>query len=417
MPQYFKENGYSTNLIGKWHLGRFKKEYWPQNRGFDHFYGYLTGGIGHYNHVHGGGLDWQRNGETVEEEGYSTHLLTAEAIKIIKGKRTQPLFLELCYAAPHLPNEAPKEAVAEYQNIENKNRQLHAAMVTEIDRGIQKILTTLEETGLMENTIIWFMSDNGAINLEATPKTIADPILNLTETWGEPLPFVFLEFLRDNIVNGAGDNSPLKGGKNTTYEGGIRVPSFIYAPNFLQKQTINYQITVNDILPSLATAAGFKAFETSNVDGVSQWQFLKKEATPPANPHISVARLNQAYFKDEWKLVLPNEGGAELYKIEEDPNEKNNLATQYPTIVETLKTELLVFPRGESVDDPLWKVFVDPDIFGGKIDRAPWAGKEGKIVGPLHKSFYVLGIAVFILFLLLVWLLRKLTILLLKKQN
>lgn len=96
MPQYFQEKGYATHLVGKWHLGRYQKEYWPYNRGFDHFYGYLTGGIGHYNHVHGGALDWQRDGQTLEEEGYSTHLLTEEAITILRSPKEQPLFLELC---------------------------------------------------------------------------------------------------------------------------------------------------------------------------------------------------------------------------------------------------------------------------------------------------------------------------------
>ncbi|MCP3929782.1 MAG: sulfatase-like hydrolase/transferase [Bacteroidetes bacterium] len=74
MADYFQKNGYQTSLIGKWHLGRFSKAYWPTNRGFDHFYGFLTGGIGHYDHFQGGGLDWQRNGKTVrEEKGHSNH--------------------------------------------------------------------------------------------------------------------------------------------------------------------------------------------------------------------------------------------------------------------------------------------------------------------------------------------------------
>ncbi|MEM1219277.1 MAG: sulfatase-like hydrolase/transferase, partial [Bacteroidota bacterium] len=164
LPQYFKDRGYATALIGKWHLGRYQKEYWPYNRGFDYFYGNLTGGVGHYDHVHGGSLDWQRNGITVNDEGYTTHLLTEEAIQMLTQHRVQPLFLELCYAAPHMPNEAPAETVATYPQIKNKNRQLHAAMVTEVDRSIQRIVETLEETGLLENTIIWFLSDNGGKN-------------------------------------------------------------------------------------------------------------------------------------------------------------------------------------------------------------------------------------------------------------
>ena len=417
MPQYFKENGYSTNLVGKWHLGRFKKEYWPYNRGFEHFYGYLTGGIGHYDHVHGGGLDWQRNGETLEEEGYSTHLLTDEAIRVIQSKGEKPLFLELCYAAPHMPNEAPDATVATYSHLEDKNRQLHAAMITEVDMGIQKIYETLEETNLLDNTIIWFMSDNGGQNSVGSPKEAKEVIAKMAKIWGTPLPFPFLEFLRDNIVNGAADNSPLKGGKNSAYEGGLRVPAFIYAPKFLPSRQVNHRITVNDILPTLASAANFKSFDTTNVDGVSQWPFLKQEAAAPANTYVAVSRFNQAYYKDPWKLFLPNEGAPELYKVQEDPSEKQNLAAQHPDVVAALKKELLAFPRGEPVDDPLWKVFVDPDLFGGEIDRAPFAGVEGKVSGPLHPNFYIFPIVLLSIIAVLIWGIRKLIKQIFKKRN
>ncbi|MEM6634016.1 MAG: arylsulfatase, partial [Bacteroidota bacterium] len=408
MPQYFKEKGYSTYLVGKWHLGRFKKEYWPYNRGFDHFYGNLTGGIGHYDHVHGGALDWQRNGETVEEEGYSTHLLTDEAINLIRSKKDKPLFLELCYAAPHMPNESPQEAVVDYQHLDNKNRQLHAAMVTEVDKGIQQIMRALAETNLIDNTIIWFMSDNGGKNLEGTPQKVLDPILRVANIWGTPLPFPFWEFLRDNMVNGAGDNRPLRGGKATVYEGGLRVPSFIYAPAFLQQQKINHRITVNDVLPTLATAVGVTNLDTTELDGVSQWQFLKQETPPTPKPFVSAGKWGQAYLKEEWKLILNKAGETELYNVIQDPVEQMDLASQYPALVATLTAELLAFPRGESIDDPLWKVFLDTDRFGGEIDREPFAGKEGQVSGPLHRSFYIMGVFVFAFLFLLAYFVSKL---------
>lgn len=392
MPQYFKEKGYQTNLVGKWHLGRYKKEYWPTNRGFDHFYGYLTGGIGHYNHLHGGGLDWERNGKTIREEGYSTHLLTTEAIKIINEKKpTQPLFLELCYAAPHLPNEAPESAIVEYQHLDNKNRKIHAAMVSEIDKGIQKIYETLAQKDLLENTIIWFMSDNGGLNFEGFPKEIKDPIVKMTEIWGRPLPITFLDFFRDNLENGASDNSPFKGGKMTVYEGGVRVPSFIYAPNFLKPQKVDSRITVNDVLPTLTTAVGIQTFDTTNVDGTNQWSFLKNQTKTLIPDFITHAQFGEAYYKDNWKLLLPNNGIPELYQLEEDPTETNNVAAQHPDIVNLLTKDLQSFPRGAVVNDPLWKVALDPDIFGGEgEDRPPYAGIEGSTRGPLHPIYYVL---------------------------
>ena len=94
LPQYFKENGYSTYLVGKWHLGFRQKEYLPTARGFDHFYGHLTGGVGYWDHVHGGGLDWQRNGETVYETGYATDLEADEAIRLLAAHdKNKPFFM------------------------------------------------------------------------------------------------------------------------------------------------------------------------------------------------------------------------------------------------------------------------------------------------------------------------------------
>ncbi len=298
LPQYFKENGYQTNLVGKWHLGRFKKEYWPNNRGFDHFYGYLTGGIGHYDHVHGGGLDWQRNGKTLKEEGYSTHLITAEAVKLIKEKpNNQPLFLEVCFAAPHLPNEAPPEAIRPYQNLPNKNRQLHAAMVSEVDKGIQRIYETLEQEGLLDNSIIWFTSDNGGLNASAFSPPMENGLNRLINLFGTPLPSEFLEFARVNYENGAADNHPLKRGKGAIYEGGVRVPAFIYAPNRLTAQKIDSRLTINDILPTLVGAVGLKNFNPSNLDGANQWPFLSQQTTQitPSN-HIVHALDAEAYY-------------------------------------------------------------------------------------------------------------------------
>ncbi|MEM6347047.1 MAG: arylsulfatase [Bacteroidota bacterium] len=408
MPQYFKDKGYATHLVGKWHLGRYQKEYWPYNRGFDHFYGYLTGGIGHYNHVHGGSLDWQRDGQTIVEEGYSTHLLTDEAIKILQSQTDQPLFLELCYAAPHMPNEAPHESVVAYNHIKDSNRQLHAAMVSEVDKGIQKLIETLEATGQLSNSIIWFMSDNGGLNLEAAPKDVSEPLMQFADVWGTPLPFPFWEFLRDSYVNSAADNSPLRGGKGTVYEGGLRVPSFIYAPQLAPAQKVDHRITVNDVLPTLVVAVGLENFDTIEVDGMSQWAYLQKQEDALAKPYVTVAKSQQAYFKGDWKLILNEEGEVQLYQVDTDSTETMDLASQYPDMVKELKAELLAFPRGEPIDDPLWKVFIDPDKFGGEIDREPFAGLEGRVSGPIHSSLYIAGLLILGVLGLVIWGLLKL---------
>ncbi|KAG1649382.1 Arylsulfatase I [Nymphon striatum] len=379
MPQYFKQNGYQTWLVGKWHLGRFKKENWPYNRGFDHFYGNLTGGIGHYDHVHGGGLDWQRNGETIKEEGYTSHLLTKESIKLIEErKKDEPFFLELSFLAPHLPNQAPDATVAEYKHIANKKRAVHAAMVTEVDRGIQRLVEILEREGILDNTIIWFSSDNGGLNVS---QEVRDNhlVVKMAEKWGRPLPLKYYEFVRTNIENGASDNSPFREGKRSIYEGGVRVPAFIYAPKLLKQQKIESRITINDLLPTLATAANFENFDYDIRDGANQWNFLTGKIEKPNIPdYITHAMNGEAYYRDNWKLILPNGKKPELYNLVKDPTEKNNIADQNLNIVSELKEALNAISRGEPVLVPMEQHSIDPDVFGGVIDRAPWASFEGR---------------------------------------
>ncbi len=406
LPQYFKKAGYRTALVGKWHLGRFKKEYWPRSRGFDHFYGFLTGGVGHYNHVHGGALDWQRNGKTLREEGYSTHLLTDESVALIKSRDPgKPFFLVTSYAAPHMPNEAPEEAIAQYSDLDNRFRRVHAAMVTELDSGIKRIIGELENEGMMDNTIVWFFSDNGGMNFGASTKVMQSLAVNLPKVLGTPLPIKVLEFIRSNLMESAADNSPLKKGKSSMMEGGLRVPSFIYAPNFLARQKIDYRIAVVDLLPTLLAAAGLEPVKNRPLDGVDVWNSLITGSVPETKVFVTSARDGEAYFKDNWKLIVPLSGEPELYDIFQDPLEENDLAVKNRAVVQNLKAEFDAFPRGEPVNIPDWKIALDPDFFGGEEDRQPVAGLEGHNEGPTNPVGYI-ALVILLVICLLVWRLR-----------
>ncbi|MCP4752279.1 MAG: arylsulfatase [Proteobacteria bacterium] len=402
MPQYFKKAGYQTALVGKWHLGRFAEEYWPQNRGFDHFYGYLTGGVGHYNHVHGGALDWQRNGESLREEGYSTHLLTDESIKLIKDRDpNKPFFMVTSYAAPHMPNEAPEVTVSQYSNLENEFRRLHAAMVTEMDSGIKRIIDTLKNEGMLDNTIVWFLSDNGGMNFDAASKPLQDLAVNLPKIFGTPLPIKILEFGRTNIMESAADNSPLKRGKTSIMEGGIRVPSFIYAPQILIRHKVDHRITVEDVLPTLVAAAGLDTVKNQAIDGVEAWSSLTRRSTPKARGFITHGWDGEAYLKGDWKLIVPSSGDLELYDVVKDPTENLNMAARNPAVVNELKAEYDAFPRGEIINLPVWKIFLDPDFFGGEEDRMPMAGLEGHNAGPTNPIVYIALLAIVVVGLLI----------------
>ena len=109
LPEYLKSAGYQTHLVGKWHLGNANTAYWPQQRGFDSFYGHLNGGIGYFDRVFSGGLDWQRHGVTLREEGYTTQLIKAAAIELIEQRSAEddPLFLLVSFNAIHTPIEEP----------------------------------------------------------------------------------------------------------------------------------------------------------------------------------------------------------------------------------------------------------------------------------------------------------------------
>ncbi len=367
-----KRAGYQTWLVGKWHLGHARREYHPNARGFDHFYGHVTGGIGYWDHVHGGGLDWQRNGVTLREEGYTTHLLAGEAIQLIAERDTnRPFFLYASFNAPHLPNEAPPEAEAAYADMANPNRRLHAAMVTELDTAIGRIVTTLEQAGELDNTLIWFMSDNGGLNRDAGLGGFLALAETLADWFEPPVPITMLEFIRTNALDGGSDNTPLRFGKGSVYEGGARVPSLVHWPNALAPQKINAMITVQDVLPTVLGATNMAS--PTDLDGRNHWPVLARGEAPSPGPYVTMGQNGeQAYYQWPWKLIA-REDTYELYNLETDPLESKNLATIQQERVNTLASLLDAIPRAETLHIPLYKVFWDPDFFGGVEDRPPWA--------------------------------------------
>jgi len=374
LPQYFQEAGYQTFMSGKWHLGHSTRAQHPNARGFDHFYGFLRGGIGYWDHVHGGGVDWQRNGTTVREEGYSTHLLAKESVKLIEQRDpSRPFFLYASFNAPHMPNEAPAASVEEYSHLTDNNRRVHAAMVTELDRAIGQIVDTLSQQGLMDNTLIWFMSDNGGLNESAMPDNHVKVIKTLSDWFTPPLPIKILEFARTNMLDSASDNTPLRKGKTSVYEGGVRVPALLYWQGQLSPKTIDARISVQDVLPTLAEAAGLALRPNQTVDGVSQWPLLKHNQPTPSSDWMVHGRDGEAYLQDNWKLILPKGGEPELFDLEQDPTETNNVATANPMLVSSLRQKIETFPRGENIAGSLLRVLLDPDLFGGEEDREPWA--------------------------------------------
>ncbi len=385
LPQYLAAVGYQALMVGKWHLGHRQRRYFPHARGFEHFYGHVTGGIGYWDHNHGGGHDWQRNGVTVREEGYATRLIADEAVRLLESRdKARPTFLFASFNAPHLPNEAPEASINAYPVNLDAGRRTHAGMVAELDAGVGRILAKLKREGMQDNTLIWFFSDNGGLNPSANPGGLVDAVEFLVSIFGEPLPIESLEFLRSNVQDGASDNAPLRAGKTSVYEGGIRVPSALWWPGRTRPGISTAFVTARDVLPTLLTAAGFSDAIPQDLDGVARWDaIVSGEASrqnAPTPPDFRVQGLGAvALIRSPWKLVVPSpplfgEPEPELYQIYEDPEEKRDRAAEQPQRVAEMLAVLEAWPLGREIHASLGRVFLDPDAFGGaQEDREPWA--------------------------------------------
>ena len=374
LPQHLAGLGYQPLMVGKWHLGHYLPDHFPHRRGFEHFYGLLTGGVGYWDHNHGGGHDWQRNGETLRETGYATRLLADEAIRVLASRdRSRPTFLYLAFTAPHLPNEAPPESVAPYQALDNPLRRLHAGMVAELDEAVGRVVAALAAEGMLDNTLILFFSDNGGL----VEGTLPGPLNALAQAsmwlFDRPAPHAGLEFMIANTFDGGSDNRPPPSGKGSIAEGGARVPAALWWPGRLEPGKFEGFMSASDVLPTLFDAVGAAAAVPPDLDGRSQWPALTGTEAGRAVPDYVTADFdgNLALYRAPWKLI--DGEPPRLYNVYEDPLETQDLAERHPDIVEALKAAADTWPRGRPSDISLLEVFLDPDTFGGGEDREPWA--------------------------------------------
>ena len=311
LAQALREAGYYTAITGKWHLGQVPEKV-PLQRGFDYHYGFYGGTLDYYEHAHQGKLDWQRNGQPVHEEGYSTDLLAEDAVRIVKNHDTsKPLFLYVPFNAVHAPYLPPpdKELYEQYPNL-TRTRKIYAGMVASMDNAIGKIVKALEEKGIKDNTLIFFASDNGGPH----PKAITD-------------------------------NGPLRGEKMSLYEGGIRVPAFVVWKGKIKAGTVSQQLThMVDLYPTLVGIAGGSLEQQLPLDGVDLKDvFLADKPLERKELVLYVRRSGGALRLGDWKIIdftgITNggmigkhEGAAkpELFNLKDDPYEKNNLAESHP---------------------------------------------------------------------------------------
>jgi arylsulfatase A-like enzyme len=354
----FRRAGYVTGMIGKWHNGLHDTRYHPNSRGFDAFCGFLNGGMDYW--------DWliEYNGQYQRSDGrYLTDVFTDEAVNFIKRHENEPFFLYVAYNAPHSPLQAPAADVQPYVESGQVNQAVATlyGMIQRMDAGIGRILDTLAASGLDDNTIILFTSDNG--------------------------PWLGNDRLGDEMMSMARYNGPFRGMKQDVLEGGIRVPAIARWPDGLPAQREYHDMLhFTDWLPTLMAACQIDTPPDLPLDGLNQLSVLRGENDAAPTPRFwqfnrydPVDQCNAAMRDAAWKLYWPRipeamaklpadsedyrrnferphllkpvdnppvtrnlspPSAPQLYNIDEDPYEQHDLARQHPRRVSQMAVQL-----------------------------------------------------------------------------
>ncbi len=299
-PQYLKTAGYATAQFGKWHLGP-DPAWSPALRGFDEVFGFLGRGAHDYFKLDDPADPIYRGTEIVKEEGYLTDRLGEETSAFITRNKTTPFFAYLAFNAVHAPLQAPDDEIAKF-NTGNKDRDTLLAMGKRLDDAMGKIITTLKLEDVWENTLIFFISDNGG------------PLAQ------------------------SADNTPLRGGKHTDYEGGIRVPFLICWPAQIKPGEWQSPVSSLDILPTALAAAGIDSTTEKPLDGQNLLPLLRGEAAPQLRDLFWCSGSDEGWWavrSGDWKLV-GEKGKLSLFDLGKDVSEKNDLAAQMPEKISEL---------------------------------------------------------------------------------
>jgi len=310
-PERLQKVGYVTGGIGKWHLGA-AAPFHPNNRGLDYYYGFLGGGHDYFK------IDLTkpvkeayeqpliRNDKPATFDGYLTTALSRDAVSFIEANKAKPFFLYLAYNAPHAPQQAPKEDIARYASIKDPKRRTYAAMVDVMDRGIGEVLSALETNGLRENTLVFFLSDNGG------PQGSE----NNPGSW-----------------NGS-SNAPFRGGKGNLYDGGVHVPFIASWPARLPAgKRYDFPVIALDISRTAVEQAGANATSGKGMEGVDLIPYVLGEK--PGAPHDAL------YWRADdgrrWSILaadgtkhVKDQAKPELFHLPDDVSETRDLSVAQP---------------------------------------------------------------------------------------
>ncbi|CAK6963568.1 arylsulfatase B [Scomber scombrus] len=408
LPELMKDAGYNTHMVGKWHLGMYKKDCLPTRRGFDTYFGYLLGSEDYNTHVrcyHIAPLNASRcaldfrDGEEVAtgyKGHYSTEVFSQRAVSVIaKHNPNKPLFLYVALQAVHEPLQVPERYLTPYSFIKDPHRKLYAGMVSAMDEAVGNITLALQQAGLWDDTVLVFSTDNGG-------QTLA-----------------------------GGSNWPLRGRKWSLWEGGVRGVGFVTSSLLKKPGTVSHELMhISDWLPTLVGLAGGSTNATKPLDGFNMWNTISKGFASPrlellhnidplyvdiapcpgtkrqltlaqvvsggssTNSGFNVS-IHAAIRSSNWKLLTgypgcdiwfprPGHNSSEsiplkvdplksvmLFDIEKDPEERNEVSAKFPAVVEYLLGRLQQYQKSAKPinfpdDDPK----CDPGPTGA---WGPWA--------------------------------------------
>ncbi len=308
LAELLREHGYATGMVGKWHLG-YQPEYNPVHHGFDSFHGYVSGNIDYHSHYDNAAIyDWWHNLDTIQEKGYVTDLITDHSVDFIAQHRERPFFLYVAHEAPHVPFQGRNDPAYRFPGQEftyhgpvEDTAATYAEMVEVMDEGVGSIMQALRKHNLEENTLVIFLSDNGA------------------ESFGH--------------------NGPLRGQKTTLYEGGHRVPAIAYWKGQINPRTSSDPVMSMDWLPTLLTIAHASAPSEATFDGVDLSSYLLNQQALAERPLFWRYRGQKVVRRGAWKLLITPTDTA-LYQLEDDLQETTNQYASHPRLANELHSLL-----------------------------------------------------------------------------
>jgi arylsulfatase A-like enzyme len=312
LPEALKKNGYATALFGKWHLGYHDRDN-PVNHGFDDFIGFLGGGADYHTHT-----GWRNGLKREAPVGYSTDIITDKSVDFIQRHKDQPFFLFVSHQAVHNPyqtrDDVPGSRPKDWRqnHIDDINRPRYKRLVEDLDTSVGTILDTLRETGLAENTLVFFFSDNGDVRMSPAKRAY-------------------------------------RGGKFSQYEGGHRVPAVAWWPGKIVAGTKSDAVLAGfDLFPTFSDIAGLSKGIPDNFDGTSaKTVLLENKPFPSADRDLFFGyepKLGTALRRGDWKLIM-KDGEVELYNLAKDPKEETDVAAENEQIVASMRQAIEEFKK------------------------------------------------------------------------